>query len=207
MPKNLEGDLVRRKAGEIPKTSAEELARLRVLQEGPVDTSDIPERTHRRRLVRDASGKLPGRSGLIREAGVEKSRLNDPRYSESKLDGTVQFLVDDTMRPPDQPAPPIGGQHSATFHLVEFRLDPSTIHWFGAVEVACDILQVTEDATAAGMAAVPPGYARDLGEYLMQVRLADGRWGLTRIRISSGVFEADGDNHRLDFVGLSPLGK
>lgn len=207
MPKNLGDEIVRRKAGEIPKTSAEELARLRMLQDGPIDTSDIPERTHRHRLERDAKGRLPSRTDLVQEADVGPSTYRDPRYSESKLDGTVQFLVDDPTRPPGRPAPPIGGPHSATFHLVEFRFDPTTIHWLGAADVACDILQVTEDATEAGMAPVPPGHARDLGEYLLQVRLADRRRGFARIRNSSGIYEADGVYHRLDFVGISPLGE
>ncbi len=70
MPKNLEGErLVRRKAGEIPPTPSEDLARLLAIQDaGDVDTSDIPDRDDRVRLHRDADGNLPPRHGAIREA-------------------------------------------------------------------------------------------------------------------------------------------
>jgi len=71
MPKNSEAKIVRRAAGEIPATSAEDLARMLAIPDEAVDTSDIPERTgERRRLRRDADGRLPRRRSAIREAIV-----------------------------------------------------------------------------------------------------------------------------------------
>ena len=60
----------RRKASEVRPATAADLARLRAAASGPIDTSDIPERTGApRRVERDARGRLPSPSGgLIRGA-------------------------------------------------------------------------------------------------------------------------------------------
>lgn len=54
------GAVVRRSAAVAPKRSASDAKRLDAAMRKPVDTSDIAERTGRRRRVyRDASGRLP----------------------------------------------------------------------------------------------------------------------------------------------------
>ena len=50
-PKNSEGKVVRRTTAEIPATSAEELARMLAIPDEAIDTSDIPERTSKRRRL------------------------------------------------------------------------------------------------------------------------------------------------------------
>jgi hypothetical protein len=52
--------LVRRRASDPPRSTAEDLARARTAMDGPIDTSDIPERKGPfQRLHRDATGRLP----------------------------------------------------------------------------------------------------------------------------------------------------
>ena len=59
---------VRKSAGEIPPASGADLDRLRTAMQGSIDTREIPERRKFRRLQRDASGRLPPRKSVIREA-------------------------------------------------------------------------------------------------------------------------------------------
>jgi hypothetical protein len=71
MPTTSEGKIVRKKAGEIKKTSPEELARIGAIADQDIDYSDIPEQTgERRRLKRDENGRLPKRRNAIRDAIV-----------------------------------------------------------------------------------------------------------------------------------------
>jgi hypothetical protein len=68
MPTNLEGKIVRRKAGATPPPSPEELARLRDMPDEQIDYSDIPEQTgERQRMIRDQDGRFPPRRSAIRE--------------------------------------------------------------------------------------------------------------------------------------------
>jgi len=71
MEKASEGRIVRRKAGEIPATSPEELARMRAIPDEAIDFSDIPKQIGNNRLIRDDDGRLPGRRSLIRQAVVD----------------------------------------------------------------------------------------------------------------------------------------
>jgi len=90
--------------------------------------------------------------------------------------------------------------------LVEFHLDETTTAWFGAADVACDIIQVARDAAAAGMPPVPGAGPRSLADYLLQVRRLGGRRrGAARITTSRGQYDEAGQHHRLDFVGVSKL--
>src|SRR5438132_392540 len=59
---------VRKSAGGIPPASSADLDRLRAAMQSSIDTSEIPERRTFQRLKRDASGKLPPRKSIIREA-------------------------------------------------------------------------------------------------------------------------------------------
>jgi hypothetical protein len=64
--------IVRRKAGEVPKTSAADLARMMSIANEAIDTSDIPEQTaNGDRLVRDKDGRLPKRDSMIRTTIAE----------------------------------------------------------------------------------------------------------------------------------------
>lgn len=68
MSNNSEGKIIRRKAGETPPPSPEELAHVLAIPDEAIDFSDIPERTGpRRRLRRDENGRLPKRRSAIRE--------------------------------------------------------------------------------------------------------------------------------------------
>ena len=70
-PKNSEDKIVRRKAGEIPKTSPEDMARMLAIRDEDIDTSDIPERTGaRRRLRRVQDVRLARPRSVIRESIV-----------------------------------------------------------------------------------------------------------------------------------------
>jgi hypothetical protein len=61
--------VVRKKATEIKPASAADLDRLRGAMDGPIDTSEIPEkRGGFHRLKRDTEGQLPKRRSLIRDA-------------------------------------------------------------------------------------------------------------------------------------------
>ena len=60
--------VVRKSAKEIPRASKADLDRLRAAMEGRIDTREIPERRKYHRLQRDASGRLPSRKSIIREA-------------------------------------------------------------------------------------------------------------------------------------------
>ncbi len=64
---------VRKSAAAIPSASSADLDCLRAAMRRTVDTSDIPERRKSVRLQRDASGALPRRKSIIREA-VERER-------------------------------------------------------------------------------------------------------------------------------------
>src|SRR5262249_18500 len=60
--------------GEIRPASPADLDRLRAAMQGPVDTSEIPERPGFHRLRRDASGRLPPRKSIIRDAVQREMR-------------------------------------------------------------------------------------------------------------------------------------
>jgi hypothetical protein len=69
MSKKLAGTkVVRKSAKEIPPASATDLDRLRAAMRGRIDTSEISERRKFQRLRRDASGRLPARKSMIRDA-------------------------------------------------------------------------------------------------------------------------------------------
>jgi hypothetical protein len=59
---------VRKSAAEVPPASAAHLDRLRAAMQGSIDTGEIPERRTFERLQRDASGRLPPRRSMIRDA-------------------------------------------------------------------------------------------------------------------------------------------
>lgn len=66
--KSVASKIVRKSAREIPPASRADLDRLRAAMQGSIDTGDIPERRKFHRLQRDASGKLPLKKSVIREA-------------------------------------------------------------------------------------------------------------------------------------------
>ena len=93
-----ESKLIRRKAGEIPKSTPEELDRLEAIDEDSIDLSDIPDVSSAGRLFRDETGRLP-RKSAIRDAvsGVmaerhltayalwKEARVHCPTISESAV--------------------------------------------------------------------------------------------------------------------------
>ena len=63
------GKAIRKKATEIKPASAADLERLRGAMDGPINTSEIPEkRGGFQRLKRDTQGHLPRRRSVIRDA-------------------------------------------------------------------------------------------------------------------------------------------
>jgi len=137
--------------------------------------------------------------------GTAQGREVSP--TRSKVDGMIQFLREGSSEVGTPPIP-IGAPHPAMFLIAETPIDPTITQWGGAAEVACDIEQVTRDATAAGLPPVPQGWARDLGEFRARIVLADGRKGAIYIRRSLGRYgEGPAAHHRLDFIGVSPLGR
>jgi hypothetical protein len=65
--------IVRKRLGDIPPTTAADLARLRDAMKCPIDTSEIPERKGAlQRLRRDSTGKLPARKSAIRDAIIRE---------------------------------------------------------------------------------------------------------------------------------------
>lgn len=71
------GDLVRRKAGDRPHATAEDLARLRAGAQGPIDTGDSPESVGPvRRVVRDADGRLPQPIPSLRDSPIRRAILD-----------------------------------------------------------------------------------------------------------------------------------
>ncbi len=80
--KSAEGKLVRKRAADLAPASDADLARLRKAMNGPIDTSDIPERRGRLdRLRRDSTGQLPARKSVVRDAIVrELKHLNMTPY-------------------------------------------------------------------------------------------------------------------------------
>ncbi|MBV8268523.1 MAG: hypothetical protein JO252_19510 [Planctomycetaceae bacterium] len=73
-----------RSAGEGPRTSPEDLARIRAIPDAEIDTSDAPESSFdpARRVRRDAAGRLPARKpSLIRDAILDElGRRRMTRY-------------------------------------------------------------------------------------------------------------------------------
>jgi hypothetical protein len=67
MSKDSEARMIRRKAGEIPRTSPEEISRMLAIRDEEIDFSDIPERAGGQRLYRDENGRLPRRRSIVRE--------------------------------------------------------------------------------------------------------------------------------------------
>jgi hypothetical protein len=63
-----ESKIVRKSAGEIPPASRADLERLRGAMHRSIDTAEIPVRRKFHRLKRDASGKIPPRKSILREA-------------------------------------------------------------------------------------------------------------------------------------------
>ncbi len=127
------------------------------------------------------------------------------RPPKSKVGGTIQFLREESSAP-GRLLIPVGEPHQAMFLLVETPVDATITQWGGVADVACDIEQVTRDAMAAGLPPVPEGWVRDLGEFRARIVLADGRKGAIYIRKSLGEFADGPPYHRLDFIGVSPLG-
>src|SRR4051812_23867054 len=77
------GDVVRRKAAEVPAMTTERLADLRAAMDALADTSEIPETTGpAARVRRDARGRLPGRRRSPVRAAVlaELGRRGMTRY-------------------------------------------------------------------------------------------------------------------------------
>jgi hypothetical protein len=72
--KSAAGKTVRKSAKEIPPATVEDLDRLRGAMQGRIDTSDIPERRKFQRVQRDASGRLPPRKSVIREAVLREMK-------------------------------------------------------------------------------------------------------------------------------------
>jgi hypothetical protein len=69
MPRKLAASkIVRKSAGEVPTASKAALDRLHAAMHRRIDTDEIPERRKFHRLKRDASGRLPARTSIIREA-------------------------------------------------------------------------------------------------------------------------------------------
>src|SRR5713101_1097696 len=66
--KSVTSKIVRKSAGEIPPASTADLDRLRAAMQGSIDSGEIPERRKFHRLKRDASGRLPPKKSIIREA-------------------------------------------------------------------------------------------------------------------------------------------
>ena len=66
--KSVASKMVRKSAKEIPPASKADLNRLRAAMQGSIDTSEIRARRKFHRLKRDASGSLPPRKSIIREA-------------------------------------------------------------------------------------------------------------------------------------------
>jgi hypothetical protein len=59
---------VRKSAGQILPATRADLDRLRAAMQGNIDTGEIAERRKFHRLKREASGRLPARKSIIREA-------------------------------------------------------------------------------------------------------------------------------------------
>ena len=68
------GKLVRKSAGDLRPATGADLDRLRAAMRGRIDTSDIAERRAGPRITRDASGNLPPRKSLIRDAVTAEMR-------------------------------------------------------------------------------------------------------------------------------------
>jgi hypothetical protein len=66
--KSVASKVVRKSAGEVPPASTADLDRLHAAMQGCIDTGEIPERRKFHRLQRDASGRLPPKKSIIREA-------------------------------------------------------------------------------------------------------------------------------------------
>jgi hypothetical protein len=72
---------IRKAAGEIPSATPADLDRLRSVMKGKIDTGEIPERRKFNRIQREATGNLPPRVSIIREAVVQQMhRLNLTAY-------------------------------------------------------------------------------------------------------------------------------
>lgn len=79
--KSMANKTVRKSAANLPAPSGADLARLRAAMAGDIDTRDIPERRKFDRIQRDASGRLPARKSMIREAVAREMRkLNITAY-------------------------------------------------------------------------------------------------------------------------------
>jgi hypothetical protein len=72
MSKKSTHKVIEKSATQIAMASAADLDRLRAAMQGPVDTSDLPERQTFQRLRRDSTGKLPPRRSIIRAAVVRQ---------------------------------------------------------------------------------------------------------------------------------------
>jgi len=72
--KSVASKVVRKSAAEIPPAAGADLDRLRAAMQDSIDTGEIPERKKFHRLQRDASGTLPPRKSIIREAVARQMR-------------------------------------------------------------------------------------------------------------------------------------
>ena len=70
--KSVASKTVRKSVVEIPPATTADLARLRSAMRRSIDTAEIPERRKFNRVQRDASGRLPPRKSIIREAVVRE---------------------------------------------------------------------------------------------------------------------------------------
>lgn len=72
--KSAASKIVRKSAKDIRPASKADLDRLRAAMRGKIDTGEIPEGRTSARLSRDATGRLPPRRSVIREAVARQMR-------------------------------------------------------------------------------------------------------------------------------------
>ncbi len=70
--KSVASKTVRKSARAVAPASPADLDRLRAAMRGRIDTSDIPERRKFQRIRRDATGQLPPRKSIIRDAVAQE---------------------------------------------------------------------------------------------------------------------------------------
>ncbi len=88
---------------------------------------------------------------------------------------------------------PLGKEHSGTLHLFEHGYDKTFSFWWGVAEVACNQADIQREQ------------AKAMGQFIVSVKLSDGRTGIARLTNLHADYTAPGSVISIALAGEQDL--